>query len=111
MITIGDKIYAFDIERIMEFVNYADKNPSKETEIWDSYENGEAVNKTIRELTTPGNVQIDNINYDLVKLFIAQIITYDATSITDFDELPFGMKLAVNTMLQNNFLVELVNAE
>jgi len=107
MITIGDKYYVFDLEKISKFVNYSDKNPSKEVEILDSYENGHPTNKTIRELTAPGNIQIDNINYDLLKLFIGQIITFEGQTINDLEELPFGMKIAVNTMLHANILIEI----
>lgn len=109
MLVIGDKIYTFDIDRIMRFVNYSDKNPSKETELLDSYEKGELLSKTVRELTTPGNTQIDNISYDLIKMFIGQIITYD-NMVEDLRELPFGMKLAVNTMLKYKMLIE-INAD
>ena len=110
MVTIGDKYYVFELAQILRFVNYSDKNPTKAVEILDSYENGAATSKTIRELTTPGNIQIDNISYDLLKIFIGQIITFEGQTINDLEELPFGMKLAVNTMLKFKILIE-VNEE
>lgn len=106
LLYIGDKTYVFNFDKIEAFINYSDKTTSKEMEILDSYDNGVAVSKTVRELTTPGNQQIDSIRYDLIKTFIVQIITFD-TEINDVNNLTFGMKLAVNTMLNFGFLEEL----
>lgn len=105
MIEIGDKEYVFDIKKIANFFNYSDANTSKETEILDTYEHGSPIAKTVRELTTPANAQIDSIKYDLIKTFIVQIITYEAPC-NNYYDLPFGMKLAVDTMVKEGFLVE-----
>lgn len=105
LLYIDGKAYYFNIDKIEAFINYSDKATSKETEILDSYDNGTAVSKTIRELTTPGNQQIDSIRYDLIKTFIIQIITFD-NEINDLNNLTFGMKLAVNTMINFGFLEE-----
>lgn len=107
MIFIGDKCYTFDIDKISEAVIYSDKTESKEQEILDTYENGKVVGKTIRELKTPGNSQIDNIKYDLIKTFIIQVIAYEEVEITDLDDLPFGTKIAMNTLIMGGFLKEI----
>ena len=77
MISIQDKKYCLDINRISDFVNYSDSHLAKESEIIDTYGiNNDAVttnykgidvvSKSIREVTTQGNVQLDNIRYDLL---------------------------------------------
>lgn len=108
MITIDDTIYIFDIEAIYDFVNYSDRVETKEKEIIDSYEGSKVVGKTIRELTAPGNAAIDNIKYDLVKTFLIQVITYEGDVITLAD-VPFGTKLAINTLIANGFLKEIIS--
>lgn len=106
MIEIGDKYYIFDLEKIYSFINYSDNVEIKEKEILDSYQDGKNISKTIREVTSPGNSQIDNIKYDLVKTFIIQIITYDG-EVIDLDDVSFGTKLAWNTMINMGFLKEI----
>lgn len=106
MIEVGGKFYIFDLEKIYKFINYSDNASAKEKEILDSYEDGKIVGKTIRELTTPGNTQIDNIKYDIVKTFIIQIITYEG-EVMDLDDVSFGTKLAWNTMVKEGFLKEI----
>jgi hypothetical protein len=107
LLTIGDKKYAFDVEALTNFIMYSDLNKSQETEIIDSYDGGKVVSKTVRELTTPGNAQIDNIKYDLIKMFIVQIITYDE-DVRDIEEVPFGVKLCLNTLIAYGFLNEII---
>lgn len=96
--------YIFNIDKISEFVNYSDKSTSKETEIIDNYEGARIIGKTIRELKTPGNAQIDNIKYDLIKTLISTIISYD---IGDGDNLPIGIQICVNTLIKEGFLVKI----
>lgn len=106
MIKIGGKRYKLDIKKISEFVNYSDRNTSKEIEIIDNYDGAKVVNKTVRELTAPANAQIDNIKYDLIKSLIATIISYDNPEISD-DEIPFGIEICLNTLLEEGFLIEI----
>lgn len=116
MIRISGKEYAIDIKKIFEFVNYSDKSTSSEQEITDGYEmidDGKGslkqTSKVIRELKTPGNSQIDNIKYDLVKSLISMLLTFDDTD-RDYDEddLPFGVKITLNTLIAEGFLYEIV---
>ena len=106
LLYIDGKAYSFNMEQIERFLNYSEKVTVKETEILDSFESGIATGKTVRELTTPGNPQIDSIRYDMVKTLIVQIITFEE-NIGDINELPFGMKIAVNTMIRFGFLEEI----
>ena len=105
MIEIAGSKYYFDVEKICQYINYSDKTDVKELEILDTYEEGKNVGKTVRELTTPGNAQIDNIKYDLIKTLLIQIITYEG-EVVALEDIPFGTKLAFNTLIQEGFLVE-----
>lgn len=109
-IKIDGTEYVFDIDKIVDFFNYSDKTSSKETEILDNYEfTGEGMNKTsksIRELTTAGNMQTDNIKYDLIKTFIFRLTDYDDAGryVDNIEDLPFGAKLCFNTLINEGFL-------
>lgn len=115
MISIGGKIYALNLKKIFEFINYSDKNNSREKEITDAYEKNDedgsldCTSKVVREIITPANSQIDNIKYDFIKMLIGQLLTYEG------GELPtetFGTVLALNTLISEELLVEInVNEE
>mgnify|MGYP003311366673 CR=1 FL=1 len=114
MVTIGDKIYAFDVDEIFKFITRSDTGEAKETEIVNNYEVDSKqipalLSKSIRELTTPGSPQIDNIKYDFIKTLIVELITLDDANlrIDEIDEVPFGTKLVVNTLIRKGFLIEI----
>jgi hypothetical protein len=63
--------YYLDVKAILNFISYSDTH-SKEIEIIDKYEKDENKNfntaeKTIKEITTSGDSNMDNISYDLVR--------------------------------------------
>ena len=118
MISIQDKKYCLDINRISDFVNYSDSHLAKESEIIDTYGiNNDAVttnykgidvvSKSIREVTTQGNVQLDNIRYDLIKTLITQIMGFDYDENKYKNEIPFGLEIALNTLIKEGFLIEI----
>lgn len=108
MIQVGNDVYVFDLNKIYNFTVHSDKSELKETELLETYENDEVSQRTIRELTTPGNSQIDNIKYDLIKTFFFQIISYDGEDVDNIEDLPFGMQIAINTMINEGFLIAAV---
>ena len=113
-LVINNKRYYFDVERISKFINHSDTHKIMEREIIDSYEQEEdddgvshmnAVGKTVREVSAQGNTNMDNIKYDLIKMFIIKLIDSDLTN--DFDKpLPFGMVLCINTLIKEKILIE-----
>ena len=118
MISIQDKKYCLDINRISDFVNYSDSHLAKESEIIDTYGiNNDAVttnykgidvvSKSIREVTTQGNVQLDNIRYDLIKTLITQVMSFDYDENKHKNEIPFGLEIALNTLIKEGFLIEI----
>lgn len=101
--------YVFDMGKICQFVIYSDKTSSKEHEVLDNYEINdgnkiELVSKSVRELNGRGNEQIDNIKYDFIKMFIDLILTYNEYP-RQLDELPFGVKIAFETLINEEFLI------
>jgi hypothetical protein len=111
MIRINGKIYAMNLSKVCDFISQKTQRDVMENEILDTYDVDKATGdrrlngKTIRELKTAGNGQ-ENIVYDLVKIFIIQVIAYDEVEL-DFDTLPFGVRIAFNTLLSEGFLEEI----
>lgn len=107
-----DKEYYLDIKAILNFINYSDTHSNKETEIVDRYEKDENKNlssaeKTIREITSYGNTNMDNISYDLVKILLGQVLSWGyETEQIETETIPFGLKIAINTLLKEKLLIE-----
>lgn len=107
-----DKDYYLDIKAILNFINYSDTHSNKETEIIDRYEKDENKNlssaeKTIREITSYGNTNMDNISYDLIKILIGQVLSWGYDSeISEMEAIPFGLKIAINTLIKEKLLLE-----
>lgn len=115
----GDKKYYLDIKKILDFVNYSNAHPIKESEIIDTYQNDEegetndeqntfgVSSKVIRETTSYGIAQIDNIRYDLIKTFIQQILDFGYDENEKIDCPPFGFRITLNTLIKEGFLKEI----
>lgn len=112
MIKIDGSAYAFNISKMCDFICEKTNREVSETEILDSFdfsnkEEGKSLNaKTVRELKTTGN-GLDNIIYDMMKIFIIQVVAYDGEGDIELDELPFGTKIAFNTLISEGFLIEI----
>lgn len=106
-----DQEYYLDVKAILEFINYSGSHSNKETEIIDRYEKDEnknlnAAEKTIREITSYGDTNIDNISYDLIKILIAQVLSWGYEVEQETQYLPFGLKIAMNTLLKEKLLLK-----
>ena len=110
LISINGKYYAFNLTRICDYISKQCGKDVKETEIIDSYsfegKKKEIAGKTVREASTFGNGQ-ETIVYDLIKVVLIQVIAFDATDDISLEELPFGTKLAFNTLITEGFLYEI----
>lgn len=108
-IKIGGKNYIFNLRKICDFIYKETGRDTKETEILDSfnYEEGAKAlaGKTVRELTMGSNGQ-ESIVYDLIKIVLIQVIAFDSPDDIDLEDLPFGTKIAFNTLLAEGFLIE-----
>lgn len=106
-----DKEYCLDIKAILKFINYSDSHSNKETEIIDKYEKDENQSlknseKTIREITSYGNTNMDNINYDLIKMLLGQVLSWGYEEENTSSTIPFGLKVVINTLLNEKLLLE-----
>ena len=112
LININGKAYAFNITKICDYISKVAGKDVKETEIIDSYnfdgKKKELAGKTVREASTFGN-GTETIVYDLLKVILIQVIAFDSVDDISLEELPFGTKLAWNTLINEGFLVRLQN--
>jgi len=110
LISINDKYYAFNLQKICDFISKTAGKDVKETEIIDSYtfegKKKELAGKTVREASAFGNGQ-ETIVYDLIKIILIQVIAYDSIDDISLEELPFGTKIAFNTLINEGFLYEI----
>ena len=52
---------------------------------------------------------MDNISYDLVKILLGQVLSwgYDTEQTeTETETVPFGLKIAINTLLKEKLLIQ-----
>ena len=110
LVTISGKYYAFNLTKICDFITKQTGKDVKETEIIDSYnfegKKKELSGKTVREASTYGTGS-DTIVYDLIKIVLIQVIAYDSEEDISLDDLPFGTKIAFNTLITEGFLYEI----
>lgn len=102
-------MYVYDLEKIMSFVfDLENSKNTSSTEILENYTSKdntmELSSKSIKE--SKGNIsrstQSDNIRYDLIKYFINEL--EEIPSNIEDDELSFGEKAIINTMINEEFL-------
>lgn len=110
LIKINGHEYALNLTKICEFISKMSKKDAVEKEILDSYDfedgrNKQLSAKSVREFTNVTNGQ-ENIVYDLVKIMIIQVVAYDNADDISLDYLPFGTKIAFNTLIEEGFLIE-----
>ena len=110
LITINGKCYAFNLTKICDFITKQTGKDVKETEIIDSYnfegKKKELAGKTVREASTFGT-GLETIVYDLIKIVVIQVIAFDSEEDIALDDLPFGTKIAFNTLITEGFLYEI----
>lgn len=111
---IGDKKYAFDLEKIKNFCLTSDKEKGGEVEVMEVHEpDGNGVlslaSKTVHEVKGTGNPQNDTIMYDLIKSFVVSLLDTDIRGTFAQEvvgSMGFSTKLAFNTMINMGFLIE-----
>jgi len=111
LLKIYDKYYAFNLAKMCDFISEHTNKEITENEITETFDYTKETDKklsgkTVREAKTPVNGH-ENIIYDMLKIFIIQVVAYDDPESVDFDDLPFGTKLAFNTLIKEGFLYEI----
>lgn len=97
--------YYIDLDYLFDYISVSQKCDGKENEIIDTYEFVDDVmiqtGKTLHEVRTNGNVQIDNIRYDLIKYLLSNILEFQ-----DDNELSFEKSLVFNTLIKKGIIKE-----
>lgn len=115
LVVIGDKKYAFDLEKIKNFCLTSDKEKGGEVEVMEVHEPNsvgvlELSSKTVHEVKGTGNPQNDTIMYDLIKAFIVSILSCEINTHNEVEVLSsmdFATRLSFNTMIRMGFLIEI----
>ena len=110
--TIGDKKYAFDVDKIKEICVKSSNDEDAEHEITTTYEtddngNLEISGKLIREVKSENNAQNGMIVYDVIKLFIMRLMDNAEVFDANVVRLDFSSSLAINTLLNCGILIEI----
>ena len=104
------KKYRFNINKIVEFFNVSGKNKETVKEVTDTLalpedydsdkENSLILeSRIVRQVNSNGDTNIDNIKYDLIKLFI--------TTILSSQQINFGIDIAIQTMINEGLMEEI----
>ena len=109
MIEIDGKKYAINISKVLNFLNKYEEKERTTNEILDVYDyetkkNGSQTSKTIRELREQGTFDTNSMNFNIIYAFIKKILETPAVS---SDEIPIGVKIAINSMINENLIEEL----
>ena len=109
MIEIDGKKYAINISKVLNFLNKYEEKERTTNEILDVYDyetkkNGSQTSKTIRELREQGTFDTNSMNFNIIYAFIIKILETPAIS---SDEIPIGVKIAINSMINENLIEEL----
>lgn len=109
-IEFDKKQYYIDVDRLSELSFIAEKAGRREQEITDGYEiDGDShqlrpITKMIREINARGDSTNDGLRYDFLKTVILL-----AFSIESPDEINFGDRLVLNTLIKYKILVEITD--
>jgi hypothetical protein len=114
MFEIFGKYYVLDLDKLNKYIFESQFTKNSETELVEVYEMSKEdedeekelmlTNKSIRDVKTKGNIQIDNIKYDLVKTFIEEF--FETPSTVTQESATFGFIIAFNTLLNQGILTE-----
>lgn len=112
---IGNKKYAFDLEKIKNFCLTSDKEKGGEVEVMEVHEPNstgvlELASKTVHEVKGTGNPQNDTIMYDLIKSFVVTLLSTEIKGYKEAEvmsSMDFSTRLSFNTMINMGFLIEI----
>jgi hypothetical protein len=107
LISYNGRVYAFNVNAIMEWCLSSKDNLTKETEITEGYDMNDSNNvgsKVIRELQSP-NTQDDTIRYDFLKMILGPFIG-GVNSFIDIQN-NLSLSLLFNTLIDMGFLIEI----
>lgn len=126
MLKIGDKIYAIDISKIMQWVSTTPQGERNilttitqvqpiqavDYEIDDEDGSIEVASKEITENKTTLNETMNNIRYDLIKMILSELFTYkNETDGSNYVPITFTQKICFNTLVKEGIIYEIIDKE
>lgn len=106
------RAYRLDLKRMNAYVFASQKERNSETEVVEVYgtdpdsSTGLAVtNKSVRDLKSNGNAQMDSFKYDFLRMMYDVMCDTAAMGEEDNGEYSVGFAIAVNTFISEGFLV------
>lgn len=106
-----DKIFAVDVEALIEYCLKSENKDVQDRELTEGYERLSEdsdeltlTSKVIRENTGASNPQNDMITYDLIKMFISIVLSQNDED-NPFHNVSFA--IAFNTLVHMGFLIEI----
>ena len=126
MLKIGDKIYAIDISKIMQWVSTTPQGERNilttitqvqpiqtvDYEIDDEDGTIEVASKEITENKTTLNETMNNIRYDLIKMILSELFTYkNETDGSNYVPITFTQKICFNTLVKEGIIYEIIDKE
>lgn len=126
MLKIGDKIYAIDISKIMQWVSTTPQGERNilttitqvqpiqtvDYEIDDEDGSIEVASKEITENKTTLNETMNNIRYDLIKMILSELFTYkNETDGGNYAPITFTQKICFNTLVKEGIIYEIIDKE
>ena len=116
ILTIGNKAYAFDFEKIKSLCLTSQKEKGGEVEIMEVQEPDDRgglflTSRTVHEVKSTGNPQNDTIMYDLIKLFMLALLNSEINADNGekqvIAQMDLATRLAFNTLLEMGVLYEI----
>ena len=126
MLKIGDKIYAIDISKIMQWVSTTPQGERNilttitqvqpiqavDYEIDDEDGSIEVASKEITENKTTLNETMNNIRYDLIMMILSELFTYkNETDSSNYVPITFTQKICFNTLVKEGIIYEIIDKE
>ena len=109
--------YVLDLKKVIGFIFSKGNEMNVDYEMTETYglvnENAtesKLLNTTSREVKQNQNEQLQNVKYDLIKDMLNTLSTIPEC-ITDEDVLSIGQTVAINTLIEYNFLKPIKNEE
>lgn len=124
MIKVDENYYYLNIDEIVKFIfgeNIKKDNKmefvSTEEIFSDTKQGKEVIPTSIRLTTTEDNIEnYTTVKYDLIKIMLdslyntgVEMVDGDTRCIRKLDELSIGNKIIINTLIQKEFLVDILN--
>lgn len=120
MISINNKCYIIDLDKLMAWVSEtpsSEKNISTITTmsypITNDDDEEEIVEKEVSENKSTLNETMNNVRYDFIRILLNTIFTTFTNNMNQIitltpEDLSFGQKLAFNTLINKNIIKEVI---